>query len=257
MTWTRRELKETAKKCLSANYWKLVLVSLIVMLVFGGSSGGSSSGSSAATGAGATEAAGSAIEINPSINGFSADKIESIVGTAIAGVILVLILLVIIAVMILVYIYVVNPLQVGCSRFFIRSLHDKAEVREIAYGYDHGYRNVVKTLFKQDLRIFLWSLLLIIPGIIKSYEYRMIPYLLAENPELATDDAFAQSKAMMTGNKWKTFVLDLSFLGWDILSLLTAGILGVFYVNPYRNMTFAALYEKLRYGDGTAVIAEQ
>ena len=52
----------------------------------------------------------------------------------------------------------------------------------------------------------------------------------------------------MRGQKWKAFVLDLSFLGWGILSLLTLGIVGIFYVNPYRNMTNAALYERLRYG---------
>ena len=86
----------------------------------------------------------------------------------------------------------------------------------------------------------------LIPGIIKSYEYRMIPYILGETPNIPKEEAFALSRAMMTGNKWKAFVLDLSFLGWYILSGLTFGILGIFYVNPYVEQTSAALYQKLK-----------
>lgn len=74
-----------------------------------------------------------------------------------------------------------------------------------------------------------------------------MPYLLAENPSMPKEQAFALSKQMMDGQKWKAFVLDLSFIGWEILSGFTAGILGIFYVTPYRNMTHAALYESLCY----------
>ena len=66
------------------------------------------------------------------------------------------------------------------------------------------------------------------PGIIKSYEYRMIPYILAENPSINWREAFRLSKAMMDGQKWNTFVLDLSFIGWDLLSAVTGGLLGLF-----------------------------
>ena len=76
----------------------------------------------------------------------------------------------------------------------------------------------------------------------------MIPYLLADHPEMSREEAFARSKELMKGQKWNAFVLDLSFLGWEILSALTLMILGIFYVAPYRNMTNAALYEKLEYG---------
>jgi uncharacterized membrane protein len=97
--------------------------------------------------------------------------------------------------------------------------------------------------------LILWSLLLIIPGIVKYYEYLMVPYLLAENPYLSREEAFAESKRMMDGEKWNAFVLDLSFLGWILLSELTAGLVGVFYVNPYVNGTHAALFEALRFGN--------
>lgn len=74
----------------------------------------------------------------------------------------------------------------------------------------------------------------------------MIPYILAENPGIDSREAFAVSKQMMDGNKWAAFVLDLSFLGWQILSVFTCGILSVFYVNPYVYMTNAELYVALK-----------
>ena len=115
-----------------------------------------------------------------------------------------------------------------------------------SYAFSNGYMNVVKTMFLRGLFTFLWTLLFIIPGIIKGYEYRMIPYILAENPGIDSREAFAVSKQMMDGNKWAAFVLDLSFLGWQILSVFTCGILSVFYVNPYVYMTNAELYVALK-----------
>jgi len=91
-----------------------------------------------------------------------------------------------------------------------------------------------------------WSLLFIIPGIVKSYSYRMVPYILAENDEISGKEAIELSMQMMNGHKWNTFVLDLSFLGWQILSAFTLGILSVFYVAPYIHATDAELYKTLR-----------
>ena len=88
-----------------------------------------------------------------------------------------------------------------------------------------------------------------IPGIIKRYEYRMLPLSSRITPTISKEDAFALSKQMMTGNKWKAFVLDLSFIGWHILSLFTCGLLGIFYVRPYQDSTNAALYEALKSGN--------
>ena len=144
--------------------------------------------------------------------------------------------------------FVVNPIEVGTARFFTRNLNQAAEVKELAYGFDHNYRESVKTMFWRDVRIILWGLLFVVPGVIKSYEYRMIPYLLADDPTMTKDQAFAQSKAMMNGNKWRAFVLDLSFIGWYLLALPTLGLVTVFYASPYKKMTDAALYEELRYG---------
>ena len=144
--------------------------------------------------------------------------------------------------------FIINPLATGAYRFSICNLNQKAQVKEAAYAFDNNYREIVKTMFLRDIFTLLWSLLLIIPGIVKSYEYRMIPYLLADDPTMTKDRAFAESRSMMQGNKWKAFVLDLSFIGWHLLSLFTLGLLEIFYVEPYQFMTNAALYESLRYG---------
>lgn len=179
---------------------------------------------------------------------------------AFAGVFIILfviILIIVVALAILIATFIFSPLEVGARRFYLKNLNQPAEVKEVAYAFDNSYKNVVKILFFRNLYTFLWSLLFVIPGIVKSYEYMMIPYLLAENPELTQEQAFALSKQMMTGNKWKTYVLHLSFIGWDILSGCTLGILGIFYVEPYRNQTYAALYEELSLIHGRPAFATQ
>lgn len=74
----------------------------------------------------------------------------------------------------------------------------------------------------------------------------MIPYILAENPKIQRKKAFKLSKKMMKGNKWKTFILDLSFLGWELLSIFTFELLNIFYINPYKVATTVELYEVLK-----------
>ncbi len=286
--WTRKELKEKGRLSFKRNYWKAVLVSLLLVFMvrgavnfgFGGRGGSNESDVNAVT----TQAEQSEtvnqnqdielpeIILNPSDIivsddtdsipvGFTDFLIElrntiggiGILALVVGGILLFIVLFIVIAA---IHAFLFNPLEAGTARFFVRNLNDKAEIRELAYCYDHGYLNVVKTVFLRDLYIVLWGLLLIIPGIIKSYEYRMVNYILAENPEMNTKEVFAMSRDMMRGNKWRAFVLDLSFLGWHLLSLITIGLAGIFYVFPYRNMTNAALYEFLRYGrnEGDVVV---
>ena len=88
--------------------------------------------------------------------------------------------------------------------------------------------------------------MLVVPGIIKHYEYRMIPYILAENPTMPREEAFQISRRMMMGQKMDVFVLDLSFIGWTLLGICTVGILLVFYVEPYIYLTHAELYHALK-----------
>ncbi|MDE6232254.1 MAG: DUF975 family protein [Lachnospiraceae bacterium] len=121
-----------------------------------------------------------------------------------------------------------------------------ADFRELAFIFSNGYIKNAIIMLLRDIFISLWSILFVIPGIIKSYEYRMIPYILAENPEIDRKTAFELSKRMMDGQKWDTFVLDLSFIPWVLLSLITCGIVAVVYYFPYYNLTNAELYAVLR-----------
>ena len=91
---------------------------------------------------------------------------------------------------------------------------------------------------------FLWSLLFIIPGIIKTYSYSMSYYILLDNPELSSNEARLRSIEMMRGNKWRLFCLHFSFIGWGLLTLLTFGIL-IFWVQPYMQTAQAEFYQSL------------
>lgn len=123
----------------------------------------------------------------------------------------------------------------------------------------NGYRPSFSDLFSQfgrfkeafvmqllrSIFIFLWSLLLVIPGIIATFSYAMAPYILYENPGMSASDAIAASKQMMDGNKWRLFCLNFSFIGWSILSVFTLGILNLWLI-PYMEASYAAFYEELK-----------
>lgn len=98
--------------------------------------------------------------------------------------------------------------------------------------------------FLRGLYIFLWTLLFIIPGIIKGLSYAMTPFLMAENPNMTASEAIATSKLIMDGHKWELFCLEFSFIGWTILSILTFGI-GFLFLTPYMNAAMAAFYKSI------------
>lgn len=235
--WTRSELKTRAREILNLNYWKAVLVSLIYSFLTG-SGGGSAGSSSTATDQSGSYGGGSGILSNP-----SSEDLAFFFGMIIFILVFVLIVL---AISFAMSAFIFAPLQVGCHRFFIRCENQTGEINDVVFAFSSHYMNVVKIMFFYTLYIFLWSLLFLIPGVIKSYEYRMIPYLLAENPALSKKEAFALSKQMMDGEKFNAWVLDLSFIGWNILSVFTCCILAIFYVAPYQNLTNAQLYAVLK-----------
>lgn len=100
--------------------------------------------------------------------------------------------------------------------------------------------------------VFLWSLLLIVPGIIKSISYSMSFFILHDNPEMDVNEARLQSMAMMEGHKWEYFCLMFSFIGWLLLSILTLGIL-TFWITPYIKVASAEFYEHLKNGENVVV----
>lgn len=222
--WTREQIKGNAKYVLGFSYWKALLACLIISFVAGVSN---MSGSS------------TSYMITYQLSG-------SRFSWRIGGVLLaVFFMLTVIG--LLFGIFVVNPIAVGKCRFFIANRQNRGGYDQIFSLFRSGvYLNVVKTMFLRDLYTVLWSLLLIVPGIVKSYEYSMIPYILAENPQIDSSRAFAVSRSMTNGEKAAIFILDWSFLGWMILGVMACGV-GTLFVAPYIQATYAELYEVLKY----------
>lgn len=145
-------------------------------------------------------------------------------------------------------ILVFSILIVGGFRYFQKTRKNVlTDIGEVGGNFKDGnYKNIVIITFIKNLKIFLWSFLFLVPGIIKNYEYYLVENILAVRPDLDKDSAFKMSKAIMKGNKMDAFVLDLSFFGWYILSLFTLGILAIVYVNPYFFATRVEFYAYVR-----------
>lgn len=141
---------------------------------------------------------------------------------------------------------IILPITFGYTISFLSSARSGSEVKidELFVGFK-TYGKVLGTMLLMQIYICLWSLLLLIPGVIKTYSYAMVPYLLKDEPELSADETIMKSMAMMKGNKMKLFLLDLSFIGWILLSILTVGI-GLLWVLPYTMSARAAFYEDLK-----------
>ena len=248
--WQRSELKQRAKITFKRVYWKAVLVSFIAFALTGGLG----------------NITKDVREVRDSYNSYYYDEnyleeyedesfslskeaenlLKNIFGDSL---VLLFVNVFIIAFLLglLIKLLIVYPITVGKNNFFMGIREEDKPVKNILSTYKSGkLKSTVITMFSMDIFIFLWSILFLIPGVIKSYEYRMIPYILSENPNISRKRAFEISKKMMHGNKWETFVLDLSFIGWYLLSMLTVGILSIFYVNPYIESTNAELYAFLR-----------
>lgn len=144
-------------------------------------------------------------------------------------------------------IIIADPLIVGGKKYFLKARdNSNTKINIIVEVFKkENWFNIAIIMLLKNIYNALWYLT-IIGGIIKTYEYRMIPYILAENPKIERKEAFTISKQMMQGNKWKTFILDISFIGWDIISVMTFGILSILYVNPYNAATNAELYVTLK-----------
>lgn len=257
MMWTRKELKERAKEALKRNYWKIVLVSLIGMLIGGGlgSSGISGGGSDIHDMASDNVKEHFTEHENDDVDWEGAEAVlddiqmdirpQDIVAVAFTVIVVLIVAAIVLAIGIALDVLLLNPVQVGINRFMVKSLDDIARIAEVGYTFDHNYKNGVKVMFFKDLYVVLWSLLFIVPGIYKAYQYRMVPYILGENPDMTYQEVLQRSKDMMDGQKWDAFVLDLSFILWHMLGGITCGLAEIFYVAPYVNLTDAALYSRL------------
>lgn len=144
-------------------------------------------------------------------------------------------------------IFIANPLIVALRRYFYKAKKEEnAKVNVVLDVFKKdSWLNVSIVMLLKDIFNILWFLT-IIGGFIKIYEYSMIPFILGDKPTVKGKEVFKLSKQMMKGNKWRLFVIDLSFIGWEILSIFTLGLLNIFYVNPYKVATKTELYEVLK-----------
>ena len=221
MMWNGAELKMRGNMAFKKNYVSAVVVALL-MGIFGTVSG---------------ESSARRVSENSDIYSGNLFNAEMITGL-LAGIATVVILIVLVA-----KVFVGNLLKMGGYRFFILNQTAQPGIGTLLDGFRSGhYVNIVLTMFLRDLFTALWSLLLVVPGIVKHYEYLMVPYIIAENPAMDYKEAFQISKQMMDGEKMEAFIMDLSFLGWYLLSAVTCGLLAIFYVNPYVQASFAEMY---------------
>lgn len=149
--------------------------------------------------------------------------------------------------MTLVNILLIMPLSVGYANA-MRKLLVNRDVELVPTAFHIAFENYwhkVWTMLWMSILIGLWSLLLLIPGIIKAFSYAMTPYIIEEYPELSSTEAIHRSRMMMRGHKFDLFWLELSFIGWGFLCLLTAGI-GFFWLIPYMETSIAAFYEEVK-----------
>ena len=139
------------------------------------------------------------------------------------------------------------PLTWGYQTLFLGAVRGgDATAKDMFEGYNKElFSRVLTTTLLYYVYVFLWSLLLLIPGCIKSYSYAMTPYILKDNPEMKNNAAIEESMRIMNGHKLELFMLDLSFIGWAILSILTCCI-GFLWLAPYMNMARVNFYEDLK-----------
>jgi hypothetical protein len=230
--WTRKELKERAKAVLRGNYWTAFWISLVIAIAGGNSSRSGGGGGRARSGR--TRGSNFSFDLNDGV--FSDWMLVIFIVTVVVLVITAL------------RIFAGYCLEVGGRKYFVQSAQYKDNRKCFSFGFDrHNYKGIVLTMLLRGVQNFLWFLLLIIPGIIKAYAYRMVPYILADNPNIGAKKAIELSNEMSDGHKFNMFVLDLSFIGWYLLGALALGV-GILFVMPYENAANAELYLVLREG---------
>lgn len=179
--WSRAVIKEKARERVRANYWPMVLAAIVMAISLGARSGISSSYRQW------SENIENICDIESDIESDIEYAISDVMDVSfdesqMATIIFfVLLIIVLCAISLALTALVFNPLHVGAVRYFFRNINKNAELGELGYGFKKNWSNIVGIMFVRILFIFLWSLLLIVPGIIKAYEYRMVPYLLAND----------------------------------------------------------------------------
>lgn len=145
------------------------------------------------------------------------------------------------------WLFFVNIFKIISRRIFLEGrIYKKIAIKDSLFLIRvKKWFNSTKVMFRVFIYQFLWNLT-IVGGIIKRYSYYMVPYIIAENPSIKSRDAIKLSRDMMNGHKFECFILELSFIGWEILGVLTFGLLDIFFTNSYQVTTFSEYYYDLR-----------
>ncbi len=227
-----KKIKDNGKQAFKRNYWQCVLVALIMGLLTAGTAV-SSANSAQSTGSASQQ------ELTNAIKTLTPEEQMAIAGAVMAAIWLKII------VGLVMRIFVFNPIEVGGYRFFKKNnLESTVRAGAIKEGFGN-YGHTFATLFLRDLFLAFWFILLFIPGIVKSYSYRLVPYLVKDEPELSAIGVISRSRELMNGHKLEAFLMDISFIGWFLLGVLTLGIVDVFWTDPYYESAKANFYLEL------------
>lgn len=276
--WTRRQLKETARGKIIKNYWNCIAVCLMMSIVFGRypvnvetlrifhsaankleiesvkdvpqfvrENSIKEKESRRKIEALATHAGAVLISVMISAGSFICIAVRMFCNMEKDGKSLEMVLVSVTIASILFTFLIVNMMLIGECRFYLENRkYRQTQMFRVFFLFRYGIlKNPMWVMFQYTGLIILWSFT-IVGGIWKAYEYRMVPFLLAENPRMSSKEVFALSKQMMKGQKWDCFLLDFSFLGWSILALCTLGATAIFWSLSYHLAVKAELYIVLR-----------
>ena len=232
--WSIKDIKKKGRSALKKNYWRSVVVAALMFLL-------------AAVASTLSQARRESILQNVGfepLHKMTPNELLIIAGIVVVG------YMSIIVSAALVKIIFANALEVGGCLFFRNNVEKgRAEIALIREGFS-DYAHVFVTLLLRDVFHVLWFCLGGIPGMVKSYSYKMVPYIVKDYPDLSEIEVITLSRRMMDGNKWRTFLLDLTFLGWLFAGVVSFGIVSVLWALPYYENTIAALYLELRVSHG-------
>ena len=248
--WTRGELKTYAKGFLKKHYWKAFLVCLIfTLLTSSGNNNNNNSNDSNQNFVNPSYSIGEQLQMEDNViystglNGIERYvKFRGFFPIAFIGASF---FFTVVLLWVIISLFISPLITVGKNRFFLKGFQGDVSIRYLFSTFNsREFWGIFKCMFITSIKNFLWTLLFIIPGIIKSYEYSMVPYLLTKNPNLTSAEAIDLSRELTYNHKLDMFVLDLSFIGWYFLGALLFGV-GVFFVVPYYEASYARLYNVL------------
>ncbi len=239
------DLRQQALNALSGNWFIAIIAGFIASLLggltFSGGGGGSSSSDSGSGGG-----SGSGGDINIPVEEFEAVIKEIFANEIIITIFAIMAtLMVVLTVLSMARFIIGGAIGVGYSRFNLDLIEGRGAKLSTVFGSFKQLIGALVARILRDLYIVLWTFLFIIPGIIATYKYSMMHYVMADNPGIGANEAISESKRLMKGNKWRLFCLRLSFIGWELLAVIFTLGIGMLWVIPYEEAAMAAFYRDI------------